>query len=378
MKSRLLVVTTKISDGGAERFASNLLQRLDRDRFEVHLCSLRRDSGYDIPADVQVSFADYRGVATLPFAVRRLRKLIDQERPDIVLSCLNATNIVAGFAVGQAAHRPRWVARVGSSPQQADRGLRRWALKKAYMKTDLIVVNAKELRDEMVKCYRLKPERIQVAANLCDFTQIRAAAVRGETLPRKADIRLVACGRLAHQKRYDIMLRAVARLQDQTSVELLICGDGPLKSQLKDLALDLGVSDRVEFLGFLDNPHSVMASGDVFILTSDYEGLPNALIEAQALGLAAVSTDCPTGPREIIEQGVTGLLVPKGDDEALVEAMRKLIAEPSARQRMAAEARARIEKKYDLESVIRQWQELLLMGSTDGVKGDSCASKAHS
>lgn len=121
-----------------------------------------------------------------------------------------------------------------------------------------------------------------------------------------------------------------------------------------------------------------MASGDVFILTSDYEGLPNALIEAQALGLAAVSTDCPTGPREIIEQGVTGLLVPKGDDEALVEAMRKLIAEPSARQRMAAEARARIEKKYDLESVIRQWQELLLMGSTDGVKGDSCASKAHS
>ena len=113
------------------------------------------------------------------------------------------------------------------------------------------------------------------------------------------------------------------------------------------------------FLGFVENPHAIMASADLFLLTSDYEGLPNALIEAQALGVPAISTDCPTGPREIVEEGVTGLLVPVRDAHALSAAVSKLLENVDLRQSMSVAAIASMEKRFALDVVMDDWQALL-------------------
>ena len=121
----------------------------------------------------------------------------------------------------------------------------------------------------------------------------------------------------------------------------------------------LGLTAHVHLAGFVDNPYAWMAASDLFALTSDYEGLPNALIEAQGLGLPAVSTDCPFGPNEIIEPGVTGLLVPPGDVAALADAMAQLLADPERRRALGAAARRRARALYGIENLLPSLHELL-------------------
>lgn len=358
-QTKLLVVTTQMSDGGAERFASTLLKSLDRESFSVELCTLRDDRGYELPGDLQVYSLGYSGVLSLPRTVRRLSHLIASTQPNVVLSCVNATNIVTGLAVKRCPLLVRWFARVGNSPRQADRGLRRFVLRHLYRDSDLVIANAEALRDEMIECYGLKNHPMAVALNPCDLPQIRRAASVGQSPIKRADYRIVACGRLANQKRYDVMLRALASLQMRESVELVICGDGPLRRSLERLANHLQIRDQVTFLGFVENPHAIMASADLFLLTSDYEGLPNALIEAQALGVPAISTDCQTGPREIVEEGVTGLLVPVRDAHALSAAVSKLLDDVDLRQSMSVAAVASVEKRFALDVVMDDWQALL-------------------
>jgi glycosyltransferase involved in cell wall biosynthesis len=121
-----------------------------------------------------------------------------------------------------------------------------------------------------------------------------------------------------------------------------------------------GLGETVELLGFVENPFALMRQADLFVLTSDYEGLPNALIEAQGLGLAAVSTRCPHGPDEIIAEGETGLLVPPGDAPALAAALDRLLGEPEERRRMAERAREKARARYSVEVVLPAWERLLL------------------
>jgi glycosyltransferase involved in cell wall biosynthesis len=165
---------------------------------------------------------------------------------------------------------------------------------------------------------------------------------------------------LSRQKRYDLLLRAVARVCEREPVSLWICGDGPERERLRTLAAHLNLEAAVRFLGFLDNPYPAMRRSDLFVMTSDHEGLPNALIEAQALGVAAVSTRCPYGPDEVIEDGVTGLLVPVGDVAAIAGAIASLLSQPDRRAEMGKAALGLMRRRFDGAKLTRRWEELLL------------------
>ena len=115
----------------------------------------------------------------------------------------------------------------------------------------------------------------------------------------------------------------------------------------------------MELLGFRDNPFALMRRADLFVLTSDFEGLPNALIEAQGLGLPAVATRCPFGPDEIVEDGVTGKLVDIGDAAAVARAIVEIAGDAERRREMGEGARARARARYDLSQVMPRWEELL-------------------
>jgi glycosyltransferase involved in cell wall biosynthesis len=148
-----------------------------------------------------------------------------------------------------------------------------------------------------------------------------------ETLWAGEGSRILAVGSLKPAKNYPLLLRAFARLANQAT-ELMIVGEGPLREELEELARDLGVGDRVIMPGFFHDPWPFYASADLFVLSSDYEGFGNVLVEAMLAGLRIVSTDCPAGPKEILDGGRYGCLVPCGDAQALANAIDRALTAP--------------------------------------------------
>jgi glycosyltransferase involved in cell wall biosynthesis len=151
-------------------------------------------------------------------------------------------------------------------------------------------------------------------------------------------LRVISVGNLHAVKNHALLLDAFARLE-RKSVRLLIFGDGPLRGQLEQQARQLGIADRVAFPGFAIDPWPYLASADLFVLSSNYEGFPMALAEAMHAGLKIVSTDCDSGPAEMLDGGNYGRLVPCGDANALAAAIDAALdepADPSRIQRRAA------------------------------------------
>lgn len=149
---------------------------------------------------------------------------------------------------------------------------------------------------------------------------------------------ILSVGRLVPQKNHANLLRAFAELLKSRPARLVILGEGPLRRRLTDLARRLGVAQAVDFPGFQGNPFPFMAKASVFVLSSDHEALPLALIEALACGTPVVSTDCPHGPREILEGGKWGRLVPVRDERALAKAILDILDHPIAAEALKARA----------------------------------------
>ncbi|WP_158583493.1 glycosyltransferase [Salinisphaera sp. Q1T1-3] len=170
---------------------------------------------------------------------------------------------------------------------------------------------------------------------------------------------IVSAGRLVAQKNYPLLLRSLAKLNArpgrQMPVKLLVLGDGPLKQDLMGLCRDLGIESEVDFLGWRANPYALMSRADVFCLSSDREGLGNVLIEALACGVAVVATDCPSGPREILADGLYGRLVPPRDVDALVAALVEALDFPES----TTEDRIARAAQFSVPTIAAQYIEYL-------------------
>lgn len=369
---RILLVTHSLGGGGAERFAATLASHLDRGRFAPALSVASTGGGYAVPVDVPVTELGYGGPLSLPRTIVRLALLLRRAPPDVVLSNVLATNCLAGAALALVRRRPAWVARVGNAPEQGDPWLqRRWA-RRVYPRADAVVANSRELLAGFVRYYPGAARHSRSLPNPTDFQRIDRRAGEGLSDPvraRLADdlseraVRLLWVGRLGPQKRPDLALDTLVilrqRWQGRLDVRLWMCGTGPWEERIARRAEALGLAGAVRLLGFQDNPFALMRAADLFLSTSDFEGLPNALIESQGLGLPAVATRCDYGPAEVVEEGVTGLLVPPGDAAALAEAAGALLATPDLRRAMGEAAAERARERFGLERLLPRWQELL-------------------
>jgi glycosyltransferase involved in cell wall biosynthesis len=358
-KLKVLFVCSSLSGGGAERFVSTVLGFLDRSRFAPALCLLRREIDYALPDDVPLEVLGKRRPWQIGSAIVRLARLLERAPPEVVVSAFSHPSFVTGNALALCRSRPRWIARVSSDPDLTERGpLRSW-MRRLYRRADRVLANSKALC-ERFDAVHPTTDGARYLPNASDFEALDALAREPVPEPPAGRRRLVTAGRLEAVKRFDVLIEALARLRERFDLELVICGDGAEHARLERQAQRLGLSDRVRFAGFVANPFAWFAASDCFVLSSDSEGLPNALVEAQGLGLAAVATDCPSGPREIIDDGETGRLVPTGDPEALAGALAELLADEDARRAMGAAARERSRARYSAPTVTRALEEILL------------------
>jgi glycosyltransferase involved in cell wall biosynthesis len=222
------------------------------------------------------------------------------------------------------------------------------------------VANSCRLAEHVATRYATSSRDVRAIGNPTDFNRIDRLA--SDATCGKTDNGhpvIISVGRLSRQKRPDVLLDAFALLRRKMPARLWICGQGPLRGALAKEIASRGLEPCIRLLDFCQNPYRLMRQAAVFVLTSDYEGLPNALIEAQGLGVPAVATRCNYGPDEIVADGETGLLTPVGEPAAIAKAIQWVLADPSRHQVMGRAAATRVRRLYDATDLVRQWEELL-------------------
>jgi glycosyltransferase involved in cell wall biosynthesis len=271
-------------------------------------------------------------VRTLPSLEGYLR----ERHPDVLLSTLPKANIVAAWARQLAAATATALVlreanqfSVALNPENKfDRLLPKLA-GRWYREADGIIAVSEGVRADLAATLAIPAGEIVPILNPVDLPRIRDLCVRQ---PAEADEWpptepfVLAVGKLTPQKDYPTLLRAFARVREKHPVRLIILGEGYEEGRLRSLATQLGIAEQVQLPGHVDNPYAYMRQARVFVLSSAWEGCPNVLLEALACGCAVVSTDCPSGPREILANGKYGKLVPVRDAAALALGMEAVLA----------------------------------------------------
>ena len=304
------------------------------------------------------------GSATLAY-LPSLAGYLRAARPDALFAATPYLNIEAVLARRLAGVPARIVVseRNHFSSGKARKDWRRRhlgpAMRHAYLEADAIVAVSDGVASDLAEAIGIPRSAVTTLYNPTlppDFAVRLAEPIAHPELFDGPPV-VLTVGRLAHQKDHATLLRAFARLRERRPVRLAIGGKGSPKqvARIHELADQLGIRTDVEVLGFLPNPVPYMARAAVFALSSRFEGFPNVLLEALAAGTPVVSTDCPSGPREILDDGVYGPLVGVGDDAALAEAIARTLDDPPASERLKARA-----ARFDYAAAIARYEGVLL------------------
>lgn len=362
----LLVVCHSLVGGGAQRAVTILLESLDRRRFQPTLALFERRGALlaAIPPDVPI--VDLRGGRRLllGWGALRLALAIRKMRPALVLAVMRIPCLAAA-ACGELFPDTSVVLWAQGHVERAldERGRPYRALvsplvRRLYPRARAIIAVSRGVRDNLVQAFGVRAERVQVIPNTLQIEQVRTLAAQEPSLRLDWKVpTVVAVGRLVPQKGFAYLLDAFARLGPRPC-QLLILGDGPERAALWRQAQTLGIRDRVVLAGFQPNPFAAMARSAVFVLSSLWEGFPFVLMEAMACGVPVISTDCPSGPAELVTDGENGLLVPPADPAALARAMDRLLADPTRARTMAQAALEGLDA-YRSERVIPRYEDAL-------------------
>ncbi len=271
----------------------------------------------------------YRGFLPL---VRYLR----QKQPRVLLTTLNLASMTALAAKRLSGAPTRVVIRVANAVSKQPKGrfknaVDRFLQRRIYPWADEILAVSNGVADDLAAHISLPRERVRTIYNPVVTPDLQRLADEPLLHPWFAPHHpplILAVGRLDVLKDFGTLIRAFAHIAAESPARLLILGEGNQRPVLEALVAELNLNDRVSMPGFVENPFSYMKNADVFVLSSISEGLPAALIQALACGCPVVSTDCPHGPREALEDGKRGKLVPVGDSQALAQAILQTLAAP--------------------------------------------------
>jgi len=390
---KIIFLIPTLYGGGAERVVSELSSNLP-DSLSQYIVLFRNKIGYPHRANVIVldaSDATSGNLATKAVdifqRVIKFRRVVKDVKPDLVFSLLqgNTVNMLVRLSLRGSGYRTivserTATSKIGLITKGLYGFLNRTMMKMLYNRADRIIAVSEGVREDLALNFNVKKDKISVIYNPVDAEKIRALAAEAVDHPwfGKSDIPVIInVGRLAAQKNQKDLVIACAELRKRTACRLVIIGEGELKDELAKLAGVLGVSDDVAFLGFQENPFKYMARSSVFVLSSLFEGFPNALVEAMALGCPVVASDCLTGPREILAPGLAasssidgllcakyGLLFRPGDVRSMVSGIRTFLEDADLRARYSRLGQERA-RDFSIDKIVSAYLNIF--------KGDSSA-----
>ena len=345
--ARIAVFLPTLGGGGVERVLLMLAEGFVQRGLSVDLLLARAEGPFleSVPGEVRlVSFDSRMTVTTLPKLLRYLRRV----RPDVLVA---ASNAVIPALIARRFFTPKtptlarqdnthtMQAHTANLKMRMALRLLRYLLPSA----DAIIAVSSGAAEDLERSIPGVAGLVQVVPNpvVSDELEDKAAALVDHPWLSDSGVPVIlSAGRLVPHKDHPTLLRAFAEVVQSRPARLVILGEGPDREKLTALARELGIAGLADFPGFVDNPYSYMSRAGVFALSSMTEGLPTALIEAMACGTPVVSTDCPSGPGEILEDGKWGRLVPVGDWQALAKAIQDTLDSPPAPGLLKSRARA--------------------------------------
>lgn len=349
MSTKVVFMINSLAGGGAERIMARLVANSTEwaGRYEIHLVLLDEEkAAYDLPEWVTVHRLDtgfslakgvWRGVALM----RRLR-------PAVCLSFLSRSNFINVIAARLLGYKAIISERVNASSHHAKTlsgKLARFLTRLLYPRADRIICPSAGIAVDLVENFAVAEEKNIVIPNPIDTDRIWQLSEEAVTAPTERPY-IVAVGRLVENKNFGMLLNAFAMAD--TNLDLVILGEGPLRPALETQVGELGLQGRVHFPGFASNPFPIIRNAVAYALPSNAEGFPNGLAEAITLGVPAISTNCLSGPSEILDdkgsmtvssvyKALYGVLVPVDDARAMAEGI-KLMTDETMRRHYAAQA----------------------------------------
>jgi len=335
--SKIAFFIRALEGGGASRDAILLANAVADKGCAVTILSLRVDGPLRdmvAPSVRVVALAASR----LRTAVPALAWTLSRLRPDLLVSAEAMPNLVALLATRllPKTRRPKLVLREVSSPTPAlalpvhrANYLGYLAAAHVYPRADLVLTLTDGAKRDLAENFSVPPAKIAVMSRNAALAPDTAARLaQGRNRPPREKGLIVCVGRLSPEKDQLTLVRAMSLMPRQSQAHLALAGDGPLRSAIVDLVAALGLGGRVAMLGHVDEPLPLLQRAELAVCSSRYEGFGNAIVEALACGTQVVATDCPYGPREILQGGKCGRLVLVGDAGALAQAMADALANP--------------------------------------------------
>lgn len=359
----IVFVSHSLSSGGAEHVLCRMADYWAACGRDISIITLAGEDSDFYPLDHRVRRVALNLAAESPTpgaAVRnnlarlkRLRAEIRRRKPDVVISFVDCTNVLTLLAT--------WGLRIAiivserTDPRHHTIGTI-WSIMRSrlYQRANALVVQT-----AAVKCWADEialTERIHVIPNSVSASEVDGNEQNVWQAPKPF---VVAMGRLVKVKGFDMLIEAFARItKAYPEWSLVIIGEGEERERLTELVAQYGINDRVVMPGQFKTPLAVLRQASLFVLSSRYEGFPNALLEAMSCGLPVISFDCHSGPNEIIRHRIDGVLIPPEDTAALAHAMSRLLADEGERLRLGKQA-ARVVERFSVGNVMLQWDQLI-------------------
>lgn len=349
MSTTVVFMINSLAGGGAERIMARLVANSSEwaGRYEIHLVLLDEEkAAYEVPEWVTVHRLDTG--FSLAKGVWRGVKLLRRLRPAICLSFLSRSNFINVIAARLLGYKAIISERVNASSHHTKTmsgKLAKLLTRLLYPRADKIICPSAGIAVDLVENFAVAEKKNVIIPNPIDTEGIWRLSEEANTAPTNNSY-IVAVGRLVENKNFGMLLSAFSKAD--TGLDLVILGEGPLRQTLQQQASDLGLRERVHFPGFADNPFPIIRGAFAYVLPSNAEGFPNGLAEAITLGVPVISTNCPSGPAEILDdkgslettgvyKALYGLLVPVDDADAMADGLRLMMSD-TVRQYYADQA----------------------------------------
>lgn len=355
------IVLPYLKAGGTERQAAYIARHLRASGHQVVLVVAEKRGGFAQKIDEETVSLNVPFVKTYaPLLLYRLAKVVTEWDFDLVLSRAWNTNMITA-AVGLLTSTPYVLFLSGPTHRNGQPRLKLAIEGFLLRRASRILSVSEAAKRNCVQVYGVSSCRVEVVHNGIEIGEIRRQSEKGsEDASRfqSEDVNVVFVGRVNRRKGLDILLRALHQVEATVpNVKLWVVGPGEIASY-QELATELGVAERVEFLGERENPFPEMKQADLFVLPSRSEGFPNVLLEAMALGRPILAADCETGPDEIID-GKNGRLFPVEDHQTLANQIQELALDEQKRKEMGGRAQKTVQEHFRLATQLSKMEHIL-------------------
>jgi N-acetylgalactosamine-N,N'-diacetylbacillosaminyl-diphospho-undecaprenol 4-alpha-N-acetylgalactosaminyltransferase len=372
----VLFLINEFERGGAERVVSYLLQHFTQinPKIIISLFILEKSAhAYPIPEKTNITVGsnnhslDILKFLKLPFLAFRLKRIVQKNGIQIVISFLNRANYVNILSTYYGSNHhciisERNTPSLTYSTKNISDVINRILIRYLYPSSHSIISVSNGVKEDLLKFFSISDELISTIYNPYDISTIKhksKESIKHEWFENESYKIIVNVGRLEKQKNHELLINAFSKVNKKLpETRLLIIGEGSQRNKLSNLIGELNLNSKIQLVGQLENPFTYVSKSHLFVLSSDFEGFPNALVEAMICGCPVISTDCPSGPNEILINKENGILIPTGDVEAMKNAIVYMLKDRVKRIEMAKKA---TDKAYDfsVEKIANQYYQLL-------------------